>query len=210
VVHHLDDSRSHRIIWLMEELGLDYEIRRYWKTDRRVAPPDLEAAHPLGKAPMLTDGPRTLIESGAIIDYVVRRHGGGRLAPPTDSPAFDDYQQWLHYAEGSAMPALTARFHAGLSGQTPGRRIEREVDRHLAYVDAALDGANWLLGETFSAADIQLSYFAEVAAFSRRLAPYRHAQAWIERCQARPAYRAAVERGGAYRYAPIADQAIQS
>src|SRR5262245_56813142 len=114
VVHHLDDSRSHRIDWLMEELGLDYELRRYRKTPKRTAPADLEAAHPLGKAPMLADGDRLLVESGAIVDYLVRRHGGGRLAPSPASPAFDDYQEWLHYAEGSAMPALTVGFYTGL------------------------------------------------------------------------------------------------
>ena len=107
VVHHLNDSRSQRILWLLEELGLPYEIKRYQRdAQTRLAPPELKKVHPLGKSPVITDGNRTIIESGAIIDYLIRRHGGGRLQPAPDSPAYDEYVQWMHYAEGSAMLPL--------------------------------------------------------------------------------------------------------
>ena len=117
-VHHLNDSRSQRILWLLEELGLPYEIRRYQRDARtRLAPPALKAVSPLGKAPVITDGGRLVIESGAIVDYLIRRHGGGRLQPDPASAAYDDYVQWLHYAEGSAMLPLMLRLYVGRLGE---------------------------------------------------------------------------------------------
>jgi glutathione S-transferase len=206
VLHHLDDSRAHRVLWLMEELGLDYEIRPHKKTRSRFAPPSLEAAHPLGKAPVLQSDDLTLIESGAIVDHLIRRHGAGRLAPPLDDREYDLYQQWLHYAEASAMACLVHINWLRLLDIPDGpgrRRLEAETTRHLRFVEAALADRTWLLRHGFSAADIQMSYFGEVAAFAGRLAPYPAIRAWIERFQARPAYQSAVRAGGAHRYAGV-------
>ncbi len=118
VVHHLNDSRSQRILWLLEELGLPYEIERY-RRDRqtRLAPPELKAVSPLGKSPIVTDGGKRIIESGAIIDYLIRRHGGGRLQPDPVTAAYDEYVQWLHYAEGSAMLPLMLHLYVSRLGE---------------------------------------------------------------------------------------------
>jgi glutathione S-transferase len=129
-VHHLNDSRSQRILWLLEELGLPYEIRHYKRMETRLAPPELKAIHPLGKSPVITDGGRTVFESGAIIDYVIRRHGGGRLQPDPATPAYDDYQMWMHYAEGSAMLSLMLNLYVsrlGDDGAPLHPRIESEI-----------------------------------------------------------------------------------
>ena len=204
-VHHLNDSRSQRILWLLEELGLPYEIVRYQRdAQTRLAPPELKAVHPLGKSPVLTDDGRTLIESGAIVDYLVRRHGGGRMAPGADTPAYDEYQQWLHYAEGSAMLPLMLHLYVsrlGEAGAPLKPRIDSEIANHLGYVDGVLAGRPWLLGDQFSAADIQMSFVGEAAgAYGKRTA-YPQLDAWVRRFQARPAYRAALARGGPYRFA---------
>jgi len=207
VVYHLNDSRSHRVIWLLEELSLEYEIFRYEKTRARFAPAALEAAHPLGKTPILEFDGQRIIESGAIVDLLIRRRGAGRLAPPGDSPEYDAYQQWLHYAEASAMACLTHLNWLRLLRVTDGpgrRRLEAETARHLAFVDAALTHRDWLLGQEFTGADVQLSYFGEVCAFAGRLGPYPALQDWVRRFQARPAYAAAIRAGGPYKYAAAA------
>lgn len=202
VVHHLSDSRSHRILWLLEELGLPYEIRHYQRDPKtRFAPPELQAASPLGKAPMLEDNGRRIIESGAIIDYVIRRHGGGRLQPDPASAAYDTYVQWLHYAEGSAMLPLMLLIYAGRLGEAAAPlmpRIEGELANHLGYIDRALHGRTYLLGEELTGADIQLSFVAEVAGSMGKRADYPALDAWIRALHQRPAYRHAVEKGGAY------------
>ncbi len=204
-VHHLNDSRSQRILWLLEELGLPYRIERYQRdAQTRLAPPELKSVHPLGKSPVITDDGRTIHESGAIIDYIIRRHGGGRLQPKPDSPAYDDYVQWLHYAEGSAMLPLLLHLYVARLGEAgaPLRpRIESELANHLGYVDCALEGRSYLLGEDFTAADIEMSFVAEVAAAFGKRAGYPNIEAWIKRLHDRPAYKAALERGGAYAYA---------
>ncbi len=204
-VHHLNDSRSQRILWLLEELSLPYEIKNYQRDAKtRFAPPELKAVHPLGKSPVITDDGRVIIESGAIIDYIVRRHGGGKLQPSPDSAAYDDYVQWLHYAEGSAMLPLLLNLYAMRLGEASAPlmpRIEGEIANHLSYLDGALRGKQFLLGDSFSAADIQMSFIAEVAqAFGKRAA-YPNLDAWIKRLHERPAYKRALERGGAYAYA---------
>jgi glutathione S-transferase len=202
VVHHLSDSRSHRILWLLEELGLPYEIRRYQRDPRtRLAPPELQAASPLGKAPMLEDDGRRIIESGAIIDYVIRHHGGGRLQPDPASATYDTYVQWLHYAEGSAMLPLMLHIYANRLGEAGAPlmpRIEGEIANHLGYIDRALHGRPYLLGEELTGADIQLSFVAEVAGNLGKRADYPALDAWIRALHQRPAYRRAVEKGGAY------------
>lgn len=204
VVHHLNDSRSQRILWLLEELGLRYEFKRYERdATTRLAPPELTAVHPLGKSPVITDGERTVHESGAIIDYVLRHYGNGRLAPDPASADYDRYVQWLHYAEGSAMLPLmlfmyTARL--GEAGAPLQPRIESELANHLGYVNGALEGRDYLLGD-FSAADIQMSFVGEVAGAFGRHPAYPNIAAWVGRFQQRPAYRKALERGGAYAFA---------
>lgn len=204
VVHHLNDSRSQRILWLLEELGLPYEIKRYERdAATRLAPPELKAVHPLGKSPVITDAGRTVHESGAIVDYLVRRHGGGRLAPPADSDAYEAYVQWLHYAEGSAMLPLMLQLYVGRLGEAGAPlqpRIDSEIANHLDYVEQALGSREWLMGE-FSAADIQMSFVGEVARAFGRLQTRPSLAAWVARFQARPAYRRALEAGGAYNFA---------
>ena len=199
VVHHLNDSRSQRVLWLLEELGLPYEIKQYQRDAvTRLAPPELKAVHPLGKSPLISDGAKVIHESGAIIDYIIRRHGGGRLQPDPATPAYDVYVQWLHYAEGSAMLPLMINLYASRLGEAaaPLRpRIDSEIDNHMGYVDASLAGRDWLLGE-FSAADIQLSMVGEVVLGYGR--PFPNIEAWVDRFQARPAYKRAIEKGGVY------------
>jgi glutathione S-transferase len=201
-VHHLNNSRSQRILWLLEELGLEYEIRKYQRdSESNLAPPELRAVHPLGKSPMLTDGERTVIESGAIIDYIVRRHGEGRLAPAPESDNYEDYLQWLHYAEGSAMLPLmlklyTSRLGDAAAALTP--RIHGELDTHLGFMDQALAGKEWFVGDEFSAADIQLSFVPQVAQMLYTLDSFPALAAFLERIHQRPAYRIALDRGGRY------------
>ncbi|PZQ63854.1 MAG: glutathione S-transferase [Phenylobacterium zucineum] len=205
VVHHLNDSRSQRILWLLEELSVPYEIKRYERdATTRLAPPELIAVHPLGKSPVVTDDGRTIHESGAIVDYIIRRHGGGRLAPTPGSDAYEVYNQWLHYAEGSAMLPLMLQLYTGRLGEAAAPlkpRIESEIANHLGYVDRSLAGKTWLLGDELSGADINLIFVGEVAGVFGRFPQFPNIQAWVERAQARPAYKAALEKGGAYAYA---------
>jgi glutathione S-transferase len=203
VVHHLNDSRSQRMLWLLEEIGAPYEVRRYQRdTKTRLAPPELKAVHPLGKSPVVEDAGRLLIESGAIIDYLVRHHGGGALEPARNSPDFEVYNQWLHYAEGSAMLPLLLKLYVGRLGDAGlplAPRINSELDNHLGWIDHSLQGRQWLLGDAFSAADIQMSFVGEAARELRSRFP--HLDAWVRRFQQRPAYRRALERGGPYLFA---------
>jgi glutathione S-transferase len=205
VVHHLNDSRSQRILWLLEELGLPYEIKRYQRdAQTRLAPPELKKVHPLGKSPVVTDGNRTIIESGAIIDYLIRRHGASRLQPAPETPAYDEYVQWLHYAEGSAMLPLMLNLYVTRLGQAGAPlmpRIESEIANHLGYIDGALKGRQFIVGDTLTGADIQMSFVAEMAGAFGKRAPYPNLDAWIRRLHERPAYKKALERGGAYSFA---------
>ncbi len=205
VVHHLNDSRSQRILWLLEELGLPYEIKPYQRdAQTRLAPPELKKVHPLGKSPVITDGNRTVIESGAIIDYVIRRHGKGRLQPAPESPEYDDYVQWMHYAEGSAMLPLMLNLYTTRLGDAAAPlkpRIDGEIANHLAYIDSALKGRQFLLGDTLTGADIQMSFVGEVAGAFGQRAQYPNLDAWTKRLHERPAFKKALERGGAYNLA---------
>lgn len=202
VVHHLNESRSQRILWLLEELEVPYEIRAYQRDPAtRMAPAELKAVHPLGKSPVISDGEAVVHESGAIIDYLIRRHGAGRLRPAPDSAEHEAYQQWMHYAEGSAMLPLMLKMYVGRLGEAGAPlkpRIDSEIANHLGYVDQALAGRDYLLGEELSGADVQMSFVGEVAqAFGHR-ADYPHLDAWTRRLHARPAYARALERGGPY------------
>jgi glutathione S-transferase len=205
VVHHLNNSRSQRILWLLEELGTAYEIRHHARdATTNLAPPELLAIHPLGKSPVITDDGRTVHESGAIIDYVIRRHGGGRLAPSLGSDAYETYNQWLHYAEGSAMLPVMLNMYVGRLGEAGAPlqpRIESELANHLGYIERALTGREWLVGDSVTGADINLSFVGEVVGVYGRFPQYPAIEAWVTRFQARPAYKAALEKGGAYSFA---------
>ena len=205
VVHHLNDSRSQRVLWLLEELGLPYEVRAWTRDARtRLAPPGLAAVHPLGKSPVIEDDGRVVHESGAIVDYLIRRHGGGQLQPDPSTPEYDVYQQWLHYAEGSAMLPLMLNLYVsrlGEAGAPLQPRIESEIANHLGYLDRSLAGRPFLMGDAFTGADVHASFVAEIAGAYGRRAAHPELDRWIRALQARPAYRAALERGGPYRFA---------
>lgn len=202
LVHHLNDSRSQRILWLLEELGAPYEIRNYQRdAQTRLAPPELKAVHPLGKSPVITDGEMTIHESGAIIDYLIRRHGAGKMQPPAGSADHETYLQWLHYAEGSAMLPLMLLMYVmrlGEAGAPLQPRIEGEIDNHLSYLEQSLNGRDYLMGQALTGADIQMSFVGEVGRAFGKLPTYPNATAWLDRLHARPAYKAAIERGGPY------------
>ena len=200
VVHHLNESRSQRVLWLLEELELPYEIRHYARdAQTRLAPPELQAVHPLGKSPVIEADGMKLIESGAIVDFLIRRHGAGRLQPAAGTDAFEAYQQWLHYAEGSAMLPLLLKLYVGRLGDAGAPlkpRIDSELANHLGFVDRALAGRDWLVGDTLTGADVQMSFVGEAARGLR--ASYPHLDAWVRRFQQRAAYQRALQRGGPY------------
>ncbi|MCP5280012.1 MAG: glutathione S-transferase [Rhodoferax sp.] len=200
VVHHLNDSRSQRVLWLLEELNLSYRIQPYQRDpNTRLAPPALKAVHPLGKAPVIVDDGQTVFESGAIIDYLIRHHGDGRLQPSVGWPEYEAYQQWLHYAEGSAMLPLMLKLYVGRLGEAGAPlapRIDSEIANHLGFVEQSLQGRDWLVGRDISGADIQMSFVGEAARGLR--AQYPNIDAWVKRFQARPAYQRALARGGPY------------
>lgn len=204
-VHHLNNSRSQRILWLLEELGLPYAIKRYQRDPKtNLAPPELKAVHPLGKSPVIEDGPHVVIESGAIVDYLIRRHGQGRLQPDPASATYDEYVQWLHFAEGSAMLPLMLNLYVGRLGEAGAPlhpRIESELANYLGYLNDVLARTPYLVGEAISGADIQMSFIGEIAQAQGKLQAYPHLAAWLQRLQARPAYRKAVEQGGEYAFA---------
>jgi glutathione S-transferase len=216
-VHHLNNSRSQRVLWLLEELGVRYEVRRYERdAHTMLAPPALLAVHPLGKSPVITDGSSTLAESGAIIEYLVDEYGEGRLIPPAGTPERLRYAYWLHYAEGSAMPPLLLKlvFDRVASAPLPwpmssiARRIAGQVTRtfiapqltlHLDFMEAELASRPWFAGGQFTAADVQMSFPLEAAASRAGLTASRpKLMAFLDRIHARPAYRQALERGGPY------------
>ncbi|MGE1151730.1 glutathione S-transferase family protein [Pseudomonas kitaguniensis] len=204
-VHHLNNSRSQRILWLLEELGLPYAIKRYERDPKtNLAPPELKAINPLGKSPVIEDGALVLIESAAIIDYLIRRHGQGRLQPDPATATYDKYVQWLHFAEGSATLPLMLNLYVGRLGDagTPLHpRIESEVANYLGYLNDVLADTAYLLGDELSGADVQMSFIGEIAKAQGKLQAYPNLAAWVQRFQARPAYRQAVEQGGEYAFA---------
>ncbi len=205
VVHHLNNSRSQRILWLLEELGVPYEIKFYQRdATTNLAPPELKAVHPLGKSPVIVDGGHTLAESGAIVDYLIRTYGHGRLAPAAGSPGHETYMEWLHYAEGSAMLPLMLLLYTMRLGEAAAPlkgRIDDEIANHLGYVNQALDRRDYLVGDAFTGADVQMSFVGEVGRAFGRLAPFPNIAAWIDRLHARPAFKAALKKGGAYNLA---------
>lgn len=204
-VHHLNESRSQRILWLLEELEVPYEIQFYWRDEHtRMAPAELQQIHPLGKSPVITDDGRAIAESGAIIDYIVRHYGNGRMRPDPGSTDYDEYVHWLHYAEGSASLPFVILPIANSFGKmaTPlHRRVDHELALNLGYIDERLQGREFLLGDALTAADVQMSFVGELAVNFTDISSLPSLAAWVERFQARPAYKRAIERGGPYAYA---------
>ena len=217
VVHHLNNSRSQRILWLLEELGVPYDIKRYQRNAKTLlAPPELKAVHPLGKSPLVEEDGQVLAESGAIVEHLADRYADGRLARPHGSPARVQYIYWLHYAEGSAMPPLLLKlvFDKILAAPMPffAKPIVRRVHRgamsafigpqlklHLDYLEGELARREWFVEGEFCAADIQMSFPLEAAVARGELDESRpHLMAWLRRVHERPAYRCALERGGPY------------
>jgi glutathione S-transferase len=217
IVHHLNNSRSQRVLWLLEELGVPYEVRRY-ERDRvtMLAPPELKAIHALGKSPVIADGGTVVAETGAIIEYLVDRYGNGRLIPAAGSPEKLRYTYWLHYAEGSLMTPLLLRLVFSRLASAPmpffarpiARRIAAKVRSsfidpqlrlHFDFVESELGRSTWFAGEMFTAADVQLSFPIEAAAARGTVDSTRpRLTSFLARIHERPAYRRALERGGAY------------
>lgn len=217
IVHHLNDSRSQRVLWLLEELELTYEIVRYRRDPKTMlAPPTLRAVHPLGKSPVVSDGELVLAESGAILEYLVERYGAGRLVPAAGTAERLRYRYWLHYAEGSAMPPLLLKLVfdrmerapapffvkpilRGIAQKVKRAFVEPQIELHLSYLEGELGKSSWFAGEELTVADIQMSFPVE-AAYARagQLEGRPHLLAFLQRIHARPAYRRALERGGEY------------
>ena len=207
IVHHLENSRSQRVLWMLEELGLPYEVRRYERNKRTMlAPEELKQVHPLGKSPVIEDQETDLVvaESGAILSYLVDRAGGEFGAPMDDEDGLR-FRFWMHYAEGSMMPPLLLRLAVSrvpLFGRAAMRRVQPMIDVHLDYVESELAQRPWFAGEEISAADVMMSFPLEAARARAGLDASRPATtAWLETIQARPAYQAALAKGGPYTYA---------
>jgi glutathione S-transferase len=215
-VHHLNNSRSQRVLWLLEELGLDYEIKHYQRDPKTMlAPQSLREVHPLGKSPVITDGEQTIAESGAIIEYLVERYGEGKFIPAVGTPERLRYRYWLHYAEGSAMPLLVMKLIFGripaavpalirpiarmICGGFIERRLNPQLTAHLHFLEAELARSRWFAGDTFTAADIQMSFPLEAAHSRGGLdSHYPNLLKFLEAIHDRPAYQRALERGGPY------------
>jgi glutathione S-transferase len=206
-LHHLNDSRSQRVLWLLEEIGVPYELIRYQRDAKtNLAPPELKAIHPLGKSPVIVDGTRTIAESGVIVEYLVRKYGGGRFAPAVDIDSDDylAYLHWMHYAEGSAMVPVLLQLYVsrlGDAGAPLSPRIESEMRNHFGYMNQALQGREFFVGNALSGADVQMSFVVEAAASRGPVQGYPNLVAFMDRVQARPAYQRALQRGGPYRFA---------
>lgn len=205
IVHHLENSRSQRVLWLLEELGLPYRVERYLRDPKTMlAPPSLRAVHPLGKSPVIEDDGRVVAETGAIIDYLVEK-ADGRLGAPAHRDDALRYRYFLHYAEGSLMPPLLVKLVLGrvpLFGGTAQKRIQPMIDVHLDFVESELASRPWFAGQEFTAADVMMSFPLEAAHSRAGLDAKRPAtMAWLAKIHARPAYQAALAKGGPYAYA---------
>ena len=220
IVHHLNNSRSQRVLWLLEELGVPYEIQKYQRdATTMLAPPSLMKVHPLGKSPVITDGDVTVAETGAIVEYLLERYGNGRLVPAAGTPDKRRWTYWLHFAEGSAMPPLLLKliferikvtpmpFFAkpiarALSNKVLAAMVDPNLTRQLDFMEAELGRSEWFAGPEFSAADIAMSFPVEAAAQRAGLDAGRpKLMAFLKRIHARPAYKKALERGGPYSFA---------
>jgi glutathione S-transferase len=204
VVHHLNESRSQRVLWLMEELGLDYEVKRYERNaTTRLAPPELKQVHPLGKSPVVERDGKFYAESAAIIEFFAESEAGGKLAVPPGDPARADYLYWLHFAESSAMLPMLLKLYVGMLGEAGAplmqARIEPEIDNHLSFIDATLAGGDHFADNRFTAADIQMSFVFDVAKMRGGIERYPNLVRVRAANQRRPAYQRALERGGEYK-----------
>ena len=217
IVHHLNNSRSQRVLWLLEELGLPYDVKRYERDPKTMlAPASLRAVHPLGKSPVIEDAGQVLAESGAIVEYLAEKYGEGRLLPPAGSPERLRHRYWMHYAEGSAMPPLLmslifsrvrtapAPFFVrpvarAIADKVMGDFVSPQVKLHLDFMEAELGKSTWFAGETFGAADIQMSFPIEAAAARGGLDARRpRLMEFLARIHGRAAYQRALEKGGPY------------
>ena len=215
-VHHLENSRSHRIVWLLEELGVDYEIKRYGRDkETGLAPPELLEIHPLGKAPVVTDGDKTLAESGAIIEYLVYEYDEGRLKPEDGTPEQLAYSYWLHYAEGTFAPLMLLSLvmgriedapvpfflkpvTRGIANKVRSGFLDANVKRNLDFMESSLGRSKWFCGDRFSAADIQMSFAIEAAEVRTDLSAYPHLSRFLLTIRGRTAYKQAIDKGGHY------------
>ncbi|MGF7147191.1 glutathione S-transferase [Sphingomonas zeicaulis] len=205
IVHHLENSRSQRILWMLEELGLEYEVRRYARNPKTMlAPPELKRVHPLGKSPVIEDDGAVIAETGAIVEYLVER-ADGRLGPPGHRPSVLRYRHFLHYAEGSMMPPLLALLivgRLGLLGKPARKPVQAMLDVHLDWLESELAGREWFAGDCFTAADVMMSFPLEASVQRGGLDMSRpNLMGWLNRIHARPAYARALERGGPYAFA---------
>jgi glutathione S-transferase len=203
--HHLNDSRSQKIVWLLEELGLSYDIVHYERdVVTQMGPPALKALHPLGKSPVLEDDGKLLTESGAITAYILARYGNSQLAPNLASPDFMAFTEYLYFAVSAGMNPVMIKVYArafGLGGGPMDAAADAELARALGYIESKLDDGPWLLGDLFTAADIQLSFVPELARALGSITAYPKIEAWLDRLYERPAFKASILRGGPYKYA---------
>lgn len=201
-VHHLNNSRSQRILWLLEELGLDYEIVPYQRdATTNLAPESLKKIHPLGKSPVITDGDKTVAESGAIVEYLIRTYGRDKMMPDEDSPDFLSHLHWMHYAEGSAMLPVMLSLYTMRLGEAAAPllpRIESEVKNHFGYMNEALGERPFFVGSALTGADIQLTFTLEAAKSLGHLKDFANLERYLNEMHARPGYKRAEERGGRY------------
>ena len=220
-VHHLNNSRSQRVLWLLEELGVPYEIKKYQRDAKTMlAPPELTRVHPLGKSPVITDNSVTVAESGAIMEYLLETYGAGKLVPQAGTEDKRRFTYWMHFAEGSAMPPLLLKLifdrigsgqgmpffvkpiAKGIAGKVKGLMVEPNLKRQLDFMEAELGRSEWFAGAEFTAADIQMSFPVEAAAQRAGLDASRpRLMAYLKKIHARPAYKRALERGGPYSFA---------
>jgi glutathione S-transferase len=216
-VHHLNNSRSQRVLWMLEELGVPYEVKRYQRDAKTMlAPPELRAVHPLGKSPVIEDEGQVLAESGAIIEYLAERYGEGRMAPVAGTPERLRYRYWMHFAEGTAQPPLLLKLlfdrldkgpmpffvrpvARAIAQRAKGSFVQPNIERNLDFMEGELAKSEWFAGSEFSAADVQMSFPLEAAQVRGGLDAKRpRLMAFLERIHARPAYRRAIDKGGAY------------
>jgi glutathione S-transferase len=207
IVHHLNNSRSQRVLWLLEELDIEYEIKYYQRDPKTMlAPESLRQVHPLGKSPTITDGDLTITESGAIIEYIVDNYGKGRLIPAPNTPEHLRYTYWLHYAEGSAILPLIFRLVLGSFGMGDSDAMKAfvapQLKLHFDYIEDKLAKSIWFTGEEFTAADIQMSFPLEmIAGVAEDIENRPKIKEFVARIHERPAYKCALERGGKYDFA---------
>jgi glutathione S-transferase len=204
-IHHLNNSRSQRILWLLEELGAPYEIVHHQRDAvTNLAPPELLAVHPLGKSPVIDDAGQVVYESGAIVEYLCERHGGAHLVPARGTDDHVRYLEWLHFAEGSAMTPILLNLYVGRLGEAGAPlhpRIQQQLESHYQYIEDRLPPSGWLVGDRLTGADIMVSFPAEAAVKSGRAANKPKLTAYVEKIHARPEWQAALEKGGPYAFA---------